>query len=118
MLDRRVFLKVTAALAAASALDTVPAFAQADGGQAVPLTAPMQPPGMYQISGRVRLQDPFVEISGITNAHQISWSPGSLSEPVATFTSFEEFDRPWRLPSVQVRGGQLESLAVVPINFV
>jgi hypothetical protein len=65
----------------------------------------------------VRLQEPLVEISGITNAQQISWSAGAISSPVATFTSFEQFEQPWQMPEVRVRGGQLEALSVVPLDF-
>ena len=124
MIDRRFFLKLTGFAVAASALGALPASAQGDaddapGGAAVleAPTAVLQAPGMYQISGRVRLDEPVVEISGITNAQQISWSAGSLRSPVASFTSFEEFEQPWRMPGIRVRGGQLEALTVVPLDF-
>jgi len=74
-------------------------------------------PGSYLISGRVRLQVPLVTISGIANAQQISWSPGSLSPAVASFSSFERFDRPWQTPQIQVSGGQLEALRIVRLDF-
>ena len=33
------------------------------------------------------------------------------------FTTFEQFDRPGLTPEIRVRGGRLESLAVVPIDL-
>jgi hypothetical protein len=107
MMDRRFFLKLTGLVAAASALDVLPVAAQ---GRPVET---LQPPGAYQITGRVRLQAPLVEISGISNAQQISWSAGAPT--MASFSSFEYFPEPWSKPSVQVRGGQLEALAVTPV---
>jgi hypothetical protein len=73
----------------------------------------MMAPGAYQITGRVRLQEPLVEISGITNAQQISWSAGAPQ--TASFSSFEYFEQPWTKQQVRVRGGQLEELAVAPV---
>jgi len=110
-IDRRLFLKLTGVAAAAGALGSVPRVAFADAGQT-------RAPGLYQISGRVRLEEPVVSISGITNAQQISWTAGSLSTPVASFSSFEQFDRPWRMPDIQVSGGRLESVQVLPLDFV
>jgi len=107
-IDRRQFLRVTGALAVVAALPAASASAS---------DLELQPPGTYQISGRVRLHEPLVSISGITNAQQISWSPGSLSTPVATFSSFEHFDQPWRMPPIQVTGGQLEAVRVMPLVF-
>ena len=106
-MDRRLFLKVTGLVAAASALDVLPVAAQQSR------TPEKMPPGAYQITGRVRLQDPLVEISGITNAQQISWSAGAPQ--MASFSSFEYFDKPWTKQTVRVRGGQLEELAVAPV---
>jgi hypothetical protein len=124
MIDRRFFLKLTGFVAAATALDALPVAAQGDadevpgaagvsGGQ----TPIVRAPGTYQVSGRVRLQEPVVEISGITNAQQISWSPGAISSPFASFTSFERFEQPWLMPEIRVRGGQLEALSVLPLDF-
>ena len=120
-MNRRFFLKVTGFAAAAGALFEVSPVAaqsfspQRDDGTPVPAT---YAPGTYQISGRVRLFEPNVEISGVTNAQQISWSDDSRDGPrLAGFTSFETFDGPWRLPALRVRGGHLESVAVVPINL-
>jgi hypothetical protein len=129
MIERRFFLKLTGCLVAGSALEALPVLARAYAddapgaagvvGTAVVEAPPpiLQAPGTYRITGRVRLQEPLVEISGITNAHQISWSAGAISSPVATFTSFEHFEQPWQMPEIQVRGGQLEALSVVPLDF-
>ena len=76
---------------------------------------PTRPPGLYQITGRVRLHQPLVEISGISNAQQISWAGAHQS--VTSFSSFEQFDAPWRMPRITVSGGQLEALSVVPVDF-
>jgi hypothetical protein len=106
-MDRRLFLKLTGVAAVAGAFDVLPVAAQ---------SAPpaLQAPGMYQFTGRVRLQEPVVEISGLTNAQQISWSHVS---PVAGFTSVEYFDKPWLMPRIRVSGGQLQEVMVVPIDF-
>jgi len=116
MIDRRFFLKLTGFVAAAGALRALPVAAQglAEGAPAQPLEH-WQAPGAYQFTGRVALHEPVVEISGITNAQQISWSGTGAAS--AGFTSFEYFDRPWRMPEVSVRGGRLESLAVVPVEL-
>jgi hypothetical protein len=37
---------------------------------------------------------------------------------VTGFSSFETFDQPWRMPDIQVRGGTLEAVSVVPVLFV
>ena len=115
-MDRRLFLKLTGCAAAAGAFEVLPAAAQS---VAPPVAQPgWQAPGTYQITGRVRLEAPLVEIRGVTNAQQISWSDaGRTAAPVAGFTSFEHFDRPWRMPEIQVRGGRLETVSVVPIDF-
>jgi hypothetical protein len=110
MIDRRFFLKLTGATGLIAAL---PRLALAESGTEETLGAP----GLYQISGTVRLREPQVMISGISNAQQISWSPGSLSSPVASFTSFEQFDGPWRMPDIRVTGGELQALKVTPIVF-
>ena len=129
MIERRFFLKLTGCLVAGSALEALPVFAwayadDAPGAAGVVGTtvveAPppiLQAPGTYRITGRVRLQEPLVEISGITNAQQISWSAGAIRSPVASFTSFEHFDQAWQMPEIRVRGGQLEALTVVPLDF-
>ena len=124
MIERRFFLKLTGCLVAGSALDALPVLARACAddapGAAAVVQAPtpiLQAPGTYRISGQVRLHEPLVEISGITNAQQISWSAGAIRSPVASFTSFEHFDQAWQMPEIRVRGGQLEALTVVPLDF-
>ena len=127
MISRRSFLMVTGAAAAtAGALGAVPAAAPtvvaptapSSGPDAAPSPPDLYQPGLYQINGRVRLDEPLVEIDGIANPHQITWSGGSTTLPrVAGFSSFETFDRAWRTPEIQVRGGTLEQLSVVPIVF-
>jgi hypothetical protein len=123
IMDRRMFLKLTGlAAATAGALEVLPAAAQTavDWPRAWAASdGALQEPGLYQITGRVRLEQPLVEIGGITNAQQITWSgPSGGIPPVAGFSSFETFDRPWRMPEIQVRGGTLEALSVVPVHFV
>ena len=122
-MDRRMFLKLTGlAAATAGALEVLPGAAQTsvDGGRERPvIDGALQQPGLYQITGRVRLEEAFVEIGGITNAQQITWSGlGGAVPPAAGFSSFETFDRPWRMPHIQVRGGTLEAVSVVPVYLV
>jgi hypothetical protein len=118
MMDRRFFLRLTGIVAATAALDAVPMAAQAQAGQPPSRELPVYAPGTYQITGRVRLDEPLVEISGITNAQQISWSGlDTTRAPLAGFTSFEYFDKPWSTPEIRVRGGRLESLEVVPVEI-
>jgi hypothetical protein len=136
-MDRRGFLKVTALeltglVVAASVLDALPVAAA--GPSTVVPDAPIRAlgtastaavarltireAGTYRISGLVRLDAPVVEISGIANAQQISWSAiDGVESPVASFTSFEQFAGPGLTPEIQVRGGHLESLSVVPMDF-
>jgi hypothetical protein len=133
MMDRRVFLKLTGLVAAASALEAFPV-AAATGPLHVTTAEPFRDvkiataspalrlavsePGTYRISGIVHLDEPLVEISGIANAQQISWSATDEAQPrVASFVSFEELTDPGLTPEIQVRGGRLESLSVVPIDF-
>jgi len=110
MIDRRFFLKLTGLTGLAAASGVLP-FGLAHAAE------PLQEPGLYQISGTVRLQESQVLISGISNAQQISWTPGSLSTPLASFTSFEQFDRPWQMPEIRVSGGRLEAVKVTPIVY-
>jgi hypothetical protein len=131
-MDRRLFLKLTGLVAAASALEALPVSAaplpdSAPTGRARTFEAISAPsitrlsvrePGLYQISGQVRLDAPMVEISGITNSQQISWSGASWDErPLASFTTFEQIDRLSLAPEIRVTGGQLESLSIVPVLF-
>jgi len=122
-MDRRLFLRLTGlAAATAGAFEVLPAVARASVDRSHERATPdgaLQDPGLYQISGRVRLDEPLVEIVGITNAQQITWSgAGGPIAPVAGFSTFETFDRPWRMPDIQVRGGTLEAISVVPVHFV
>jgi hypothetical protein len=122
-MDRRMFLRLTGlAAATAGALEVLPAAARASVELPRQRATPdgvLQEPGLYQITGRVRLEEPLVEIGGITNAQQITWSGvRDAIPPVAGFSSFETFDRPWRMPDIKVRGGTLEAVSVVPVQFV
>jgi hypothetical protein len=137
MMDRRRFLvdtglKLTGFIAAAHMFDALPVAAAGPS-----YTAPAEPvldlgaatrpsvarlrvreAGTYQISGLVRLDAPLVEISGITNSQQISWSGAIGSErPLAGFTSFEQFAGPGLTPEIQVRGGRLESISIVSVDY-
>jgi hypothetical protein len=121
-MDRRVFLKLTGLVAAASALEALPVAAERAPDLSV-ASVPSSPrltieePGTYRVSGRVRLQEPLVEISGITHTQWISWSDVDQPQhPVASFTSFERFDRPGMTPAIRVQGGRLEALTVVPVD--
>ena len=130
-MDRRLFLKLTGLAAAAQALDALPvaaeprpavvpaertpAFEPAAALSGARLT--IREPGTYRISGRVRLEEPLVEISGIGHTQWISWSDGDgTARPEAGFTAFEHFDRPGMTPAIRVRGGRLEALAVAPVD--
>lgn len=131
-MDRRVFLKLTGLVAAASALEALPVAAERrpdpvlaarahDRELAFVAAGPrltIREPGTYRISGLVRLEEPLVEISGITNTQRISWSDvGGTELPVAGFTTFEHFDRPGTAPDIRVWGGRLEALAVAPVDL-
>jgi len=129
MMKRRTFLKLTGiamtgqALGAASLVGS-PA---ASFGAVPSVSAAVLPPmtstrrlviaeaGSYQISGLVRLQAPTVEISGITNSQQISWSHTQGEAPVVSFTSLETYDRPGLTPEIQVLGGQIQSVTATPL---
>ncbi|MDP8924837.1 MAG: hypothetical protein M3O34_18455 [Chloroflexota bacterium] len=66
----------------------------------------------------MRLEEPLVEIGGITNTQWISWSATDGSGlPVASFTTFEHFDRPGEAPDIRVRGGRLEMLSAIRMDF-
>jgi hypothetical protein len=140
MMDRRVFLKLTGLLAAASAFEALPVSAAglaetvpAVSAEAVPTTesarslvsatAPsvarlrVGEAGTYRITGTVRLDAAQVAISGVTNAQQLSWS-GIGESPVVGFTSFEEYRGPGLTPEIRVSGGQIESLSIVRLDYV
>ena len=131
-MDRRGFLKLTGLIAAASALDVVPVAAAPPphaaliestrglGGVTASTVTRLaiDEPGLYQVAGLVRLEAPLVEISGIANAQQISWSGAEGAESrLASFVSFEQYDGSGTAPDVRVRGGRLESLTVAPVIF-
>ena len=136
-MDRRRFLidtglKVTGLVVAASAFGALPVAAAgpsvaAPAEPARDLGAATRPsvarlsvrePGGYRISGLVRLHAPVVEISGITNSQQISWSGAAGSEsPLVSFSSFEQYTSPGLTPEIRVRGGQLESVSITRIEY-
>jgi hypothetical protein len=143
-MDRRVFLKLTGMLAAASAFEALPVSAAglpeaatAPSAQAVPSSVPTtetertlvpaaQPSvarlrigeaGTYQITGTVRLETTQAQISGITNSQQMSWS-GIGESPLVGFSSFEQFSGPGLTPEIRVSGGQIESLSIVRLDYV
>jgi hypothetical protein len=133
MMDRRVFLKLTGFAAAAGALGAFPASAAAapvvsatesvrDLVAAPRLTVTrlaMREAGEYRVSGTIRLEAPTVEISGIANSQQISWSGADGQPPMlVSFTSFEQYDGLGAAPAISVRGGKLESLTVTPIAWL
>ena len=131
-MDRRLFLKLTGVVTAASAVEALPVSAASGPGSGLVEQAPgrelaalplgprltIREPGTYQISGRVQLEQPLVEISGISHTQWISWSGLDGSEhPVASFTTFQRFDRPGLTPAIPVRGGRLEALTVAPVEL-
>lgn len=143
-MDRRVFLKLTGMLAAASAFEALPVSAAglseaapAASAQAVPPVVPIAEParslvsasqrsvarlrigeaGTYQITGTVRLDATQAQISGISNSQQISWS-GNGESPVVSFSSFEQFSGPGLSPEIRVSGGQIESLSIARLDYV
>ena len=132
-MNRRLFLTLTGYAAVASALDVLPAAAQttsrgltSERPRALTPTTTvtssrrlaLPAPGLYQITGQVRLLDPVVEISGIADAQRISRSdPGGTCSSVVSFLTVAQFDRLGLTPEIQVRGGSLEALKIVPIIF-
>lgn len=131
-MNRRVFLKLTGIVAVAGAVAAVPAAARwrpgaGTAGQAalfetssVPagIQLTIREPGTYRISGQVRLDQSVVEISGITHTQRISWSDAAATErPLAGFTTFEQFDRSSMTRTITVRGGHLEGVTAVPLDF-
>jgi len=129
-MDRRVFLKLTGFVAAASAFDALPVAAAEMSASAEPVrdlgTASrpsvarlrVHEAGMHQISGTVRLDAPLVEISGITNSQQISWSGATGSDGMlVSFSSYETYAGPGLTPEIKVLGGRLESVSIVPVDY-
>jgi hypothetical protein len=136
MMDRRRFLMNTTltltGLVAARAFTATPVSAAAipDTTSAEPvrdLGAASRPsvarlrvrePGSYRIDGVVRLDAPLVEISGITNSQQISWPGAAGTEGMlVSFSSFETYATSGLTPEIQVRGGRLESVSIVPVEY-
>jgi hypothetical protein len=135
IMDRRVFLKLTGLLAAASAFEALPVAASpletaptaASAQAAIPAASSAASPsvarlrvgeaGTYQITGTVRLEASTVEISGVTNSQQMSWS-GLGEAPVVSFSSFEQYAGPGLTPEIRVSGGQIESLSIVRLEYV
>jgi hypothetical protein len=134
MMDRRVFLKLTGMLAAASAFEALPVSAAglpetapAASARAVPPVLPAAQPavarlrigeaGTYQITGTVRLDATQAQIRGISNAQQVSWS-GMGESPVVSFSSLEQISGPGLTPEIRVSGGQIESLSIVRLDYV
>lgn len=126
-MDRRLFLKLTGFVAAASALETLPVAAAglppsvvADRALALPAVASTVAPrmtvrerGEYQISGIVQLEQPLVEITGAGATQRIS--RGGAASDTAPFTTFVTFDSPGLTPEITVTGGRVLSLDVTPI---
>jgi hypothetical protein len=121
-MNRRMLLKVTGLVAIAGAAVTLPRIAERRSATvaAVPdgTRLTMSEPGTYRITGRVRLDAPLVEISGITHTQRMSWSGlNGATQPVAGFTTFEHFDGQQMTRTIRVRGGRLEGVTAVPMNF-
>ena len=121
-MNRRMLLKVTGLAAIVGAAVTLP---RADERRAAVVASvpsstylTMHEPGTYRISGRVRLDAPLVEISGITHTQRISWSGlARVERPIASFTTFEHFDGLEMTRTIRVRGGHLEGVTAVPMDF-
>jgi hypothetical protein len=121
-MNRRILLKVTGLAAIAGAVVTLPRVAErrATMVAAVPDGArlTMREPGTYRISGRVRLDAPLVEISGITHTQRMSWAGlDGTTQPVAGLTTFEHFDGHQMTRTIHVRGGHLEGVTAVPMDL-
>ena len=59
----------------------------------------------------------IIGISETAHAQSIAWSQlEGPDQPVTTFTSFERFNRPGEAP-IQIQGGRLESLTIVPLDL-
>lgn len=131
-MNRRAFLQLAGLVAAASALDTLPVAASgsasatsADVARAVGIGASpvvtrlsVTEPGLYQVSGRVRLQESLVQIGGITNSQTISWGGDAhVTAQMASFTSFEQVGAAGLLPAIEIVGGVLEDVSVVRLDL-
>jgi hypothetical protein len=126
-MDRRLFLKLTGLVAAASAMEALPASAEslaelavAERARALPAVTSTVAPriavrerGTYQINGVVQLEQPVVEITGAGATQRISRG-GSASDTVP-FTSYVTFTGPGLTPEITVTGGRVVSLDVTPL---
>lgn len=126
-MDRRLFLKLTGFVAAASALETFPvsatelataaAPAQAQNIPAVTTTvAPriaIRERGEYRIAGMIQMDGSQAEIIGGGATQRIS--RGGASSDLVPFTTYATFDGPSLTPEITVRGGRVISLDVAPI---
>jgi hypothetical protein len=126
-MDRRLFLKLTGFVAAASALEVLPVAAEglpqsavADRALGLPAVTSTVAPriavrerGEYQISGIVQLEQPQVEVTGAGATQRIS--RGGSASDTAPFTTFVTFDGPGLTPEITVTGGRVVSLDVTPI---
>jgi hypothetical protein len=129
MMKRRTFLKLTgiamagqslgAASLAGSPVASFGAVPSVEAAALPPITSMMRiniaEQGVYQISGYVRLQAPVVEIGGISNSQQISWSNIQGPAPLVSFTSMETFSQAGSASEVHVLGGQIESVTATPV---
>ena len=126
-MDRRLFLKLTGFVAAASAMEALPAAAEGlthstatDRALRLPAIISTVAPriavrerGVYQISGIVQLEQPLVEITGAGATQRIS--RGGAASDTAPFTSYATFDGPGLTPEITVTGGRVLSLDVTPL---
>ena len=130
-MNRRIFLQLTGLVAAGHALSNLPVAAASDLGLGTAkldrsvnaITTPptaslaLEQAGTYRISGLVRLEAPLVEIGGSVDKQAISWATSDGSEPpLASFVTFEQYDRPGMTPNIQVQGGQIEALTAVLLD--
>ena len=127
MLKRRTFLKVTGAALAGQALGAAAiagsptasfgvrtASAAVLPGVVSTHRLTISEPGEYEVSGFVRLQAPSVQITGISNSQQITWSNDGPA-PLVSFTSMESYARAGAVSTIQVLGGQFESVSIRPM---
>ncbi|MGE3269760.1 MAG: hypothetical protein AB7P40_13495 [Chloroflexota bacterium] len=128
-MDRRLFLKLTGLVAAASALEALPVSAASLGtpGAAVERAQALPPAvvttvaprlaiheaGMYQISGVVQLEHSTVEIGGDVPSQRISWN--GAAGATAPFMAFTTLDGAGLTPRIIVTGGRIVSLNVTPL---
>lgn len=126
-MDRRLFLKLTGVVAAASAMEALPVSAESLSSSAVAeralglpaVTSTVAPriavreSGTYLISGLVQLEQPLVEITGAGATQRIS--RGGSASDTAPFSSYVTFSGPGLTPEITVTGGRVVSLDVTPL---